>query len=63
MAAVTHISFLLFFVFFAVTVGAHVAEFDDYWKSRAEEARNTSIDAYNPDPYEVNNNLNMKVEE
>ncbi|GMY26063.1 putative pectate lyase p59 [Fagus crenata] len=55
---------LLFFVSFAViipTLHAHIAEFDDYWKLRAEQARKDALEAYNPQPEEITSNFNYHV--
>lgn len=57
------------FVFlFMLTCGvimahSHIAEFDDYWKSRAEEARKDALQAYSPHPHEVTDQLNYDVQE
>ncbi|EXB63820.1 putative pectate lyase 7 [Morus notabilis] len=42
---------------------SHIAEFDDYWKSRAEEARKDALQAYSPHPHEVTDQLNYDVQE
>jgi pectate lyase len=55
---------LLFFLSFAViipTLHAHIAEFDDYWKLRAEQARKDALEAYHPQPEEITNNFNSHV--
>ena len=54
----------LFLAFFAAATSvalAHIADFDDTWKARAEEARAAALAAYNPDPEAVANSLNAKV--
>jgi len=54
----------LFVVVIAVIVGgleANIGEFDEYWKHRAEVAREAAYNSYNPDPYNVTNQLNYQV--
>ena len=48
-----------------VLVQANVAEpeYDDYWKSRAEQAQKYAIQAYTHNPEEVTDQLNTNVEE
>jgi len=41
---------------------AHIAEFDEYWKSRAEQAQKNAFEAYTANPEEVTNQLNNDVE-
>jgi len=55
--------FLFFLASAALMAHAHIAEFDDYWKSRAEQAQKDALQAYNPHPEEVTNQLNYDVEE
>lgn len=67
MAAVKSSSLLLlFFVLFAViapTIRANIAEYDDYWKEREEEAKKAALEAFHPTPQEVNDHFNLHVEE
>lgn len=54
--------FVFFILAFAVYVNAHIAEFDDYWKSRADEAQKVALDAFNPHPEEVTEQLTDDVD-
>nr|CAN69905.1 hypothetical protein VITISV_001007 [Vitis vinifera] len=67
MAAVKSSSLLLlFFVLFAViapTIRANIAEYDDYWKEREEEAKKAALEAFHPTPQEVNDHFNLHVED
>lgn len=58
-----HTNFFFFFVLvFAVyAANANIAEFDDYWKSRADEAQKNALEAFNPHPEEVTQQLNDDV--
>lgn len=42
-------------------VRAHIAEFDEYWQRRAEEAKAIAQAAYVPNPHEVINDVNLIV--
>ncbi|OWM75976.1 probable pectate lyase P59 [Punica granatum] len=57
------LSFLLFVTFAVIVPGfsAHIAEFDEYWQKRAEQAENATLEAYHPNPSEVTNHLNQHV--
>lgn len=55
--------FFFFLTCAAFMVSAHIAEFDDYWKARAEQAQKNSLEAYNPNPHDVTDQLNYDVEE
>lgn len=46
-----------------VLVQAHIGEYDSYWRTRADQAKKFSLQAYTPDPDEVTNQLNTNVEE
>lgn len=62
MVSQVHTNFFVFLVLaFAVYVNAHIAEFDDYWKSRADEAQKIAHDAFNPHPEEVTEQINDDV--
>lgn len=50
--------FLAFSVFY---VNAHIAEFDEYWKHKADQAQKNSLDAYDPHPELVTEQLNDDV--
>jgi pectate lyase len=55
---------LLFVVTFFVivpTLRAHIADFDEVWQKRAEEAKKAAMDAYNPNPEKVAENFNKRV--
>ncbi|KAI0487891.1 hypothetical protein KFK09_027714 [Dendrobium nobile] len=59
----SRLSFLLFFslfLFFDV-VRPDIGEFDEYWKKRAEAARDEAHAAYNPDPIAATNDFNKAV--
>ncbi|KAI8541612.1 hypothetical protein RHMOL_Rhmol08G0075600 [Rhododendron molle] len=55
--------FALFFTFAALlpTLMANIADFDEVWQKRAEEAREAALKAYIPDPSEVTDTLNREV--
>ncbi|XP_022751910.1 pectate lyase-like [Durio zibethinus] len=55
---------LVFFFSFAALIPslwANIAEFDDVWKPRAEEAWKNTLAAYEPNPENVTSNLNYNV--
>lgn len=55
---------VLLFTSFALIVSglrAHIADFDEYWQSRAMEAEKATREAYHPNPEEVTNHLNIHV--
>lgn len=56
-------SSLMLFVFVALvfTIEAHVAEFDEVWQKRSEEAKRAALHAYEPNPEKVASHLNEKV--
>lgn len=43
------------------TVGANIAEFDEYWKEREKQAKSSAIAAFQPNPEDVSNEFNNKV--
>ncbi|XP_021664948.1 probable pectate lyase 19 [Hevea brasiliensis] len=51
----------LFFAALTVIVHANIAELDEYWKQRADEAKENTLQAYRPDPFNVTNQLNYQV--
>ncbi|GFZ03635.1 pectin lyase-like superfamily protein [Actinidia rufa] len=53
--------FLVFVVLTVLTVTAHIADFDEVWQSRAEEAKTAARQAYHPDPEKVINHFNKHV--
>ncbi|CAA7397239.1 unnamed protein product [Spirodela intermedia] len=61
------LAFFFFFVFFVLVAAtpayAHIADWDDSWKARADEARAAALAAYNPDPEAVAAHANEKVHE
>ncbi|KAI0487889.1 hypothetical protein KFK09_027712 [Dendrobium nobile] len=60
----SRLSFLLFFFFlflFFDVVRPDIGEFDEYWKKRAEAARDEAHAAYNPDPIAATNDFNKAV--
>jgi pectate lyase len=63
--AATRLSLILF-VSFAVIVPslrAHIAEFDNFWQQKSEEAKKDAFKAYQPNPEEVTEQLNSHVYE
>lgn len=67
MASLNRSFFLFsFFVSFAVlvpTLHANIAEFDGYWKQRANQAQKAAQEAYQPEPFNVTNQFNSHVNE
>lgn len=59
----TKLALLVVCAFVAIlpTLGAHIADFDEDWKKRAEEARKATLEAYHPNPYNVTDHLNHEV--
>ena len=55
----------LVFVFSLITLiptlWANIAEFDEFWKQREEEAWRKTLAAYEPSPENVTSNLNYNV--
>ena len=51
---------LVFFIMVSSTM-ANIAEFDEVWQKRAEEAKNATLEAYQPNPDEVLDNLNHQI--
>lgn len=54
------------FAFLAVMVPvlrANIADFDEVWQKRAEEAKKAAMDAYEPDPDKVAEDFNQRVHE
>jgi pectate lyase len=43
------------------TLKAGIANFDEYWKKRAEEAKEASREAYEPNPEKVTKHFNDEV--
>lgn len=55
---------LLFLATLAITVPslrANIAEFDEYYQKRSEEARRAVHAAYEPDPFNVTADLNLHI--
>lgn len=50
---------LLYFV--AAYTDANVDDHDEYWLTRANEAKKVAQDAYNPNPESVTEHLNVAV--
>lgn len=50
-----------FVAIFATTLKAHIADFDELWQKRAEEARKNALEAYQPDPENVTDHFNVEV--
>lgn len=55
--------FLLSFVALIPCLSANIAEADEVWRRRAEEAMQTTEQYYDPNPAAVANHLNLKVQE
>ncbi|XP_034923426.1 probable pectate lyase P59 [Populus alba] len=58
--------FLFFSLFvslaaFVPTLQGHIGEFDEYWKKKADEAREAAEEAFYPDPMNVTNQFNFQV--
>ncbi|WOK97020.1 pectate lyase-like [Canna indica] len=51
----------LIFLASAAFSGAHIAEYDEYWKTKAELARMHAQKAYNPNPESVTRHFNQAV--
>lgn len=51
----------LLFLASAAFSAAHIADFDDYWKKKAELAVDKNQASYNPDPESVANTFNADV--
>lgn len=45
------------------TLRANIADFDQVWQKRAEDAKKASLEAYNPHPERVAQNFNKEVHE
>lgn len=43
------------------TLKANIADFDEVWQKRAQEAKKAAIEAYQPHPEEVTSNFNQQV--
>ncbi|XP_058085566.1 pectate lyase-like [Magnolia sinica] len=55
-------NFLFFFFFFSFlavvpSLRANIGEFDDFWQKRAQESRAATINAFNPNPQEISDDL------
>lgn len=53
--------FFLIFLSFALAIHANIAEFDDFLKHRADQAKALAAQSYTPHPEEVANSLNKQV--
>ena len=53
--------FLVFVVLRVSTATAHIADFDEVWQKRAEEAKTAARQAYHRDPEKVINHFNKHV--
>ncbi|CAI0386726.1 unnamed protein product [Linum tenue] len=40
---------------------SHIADFDEYWQQKAEEAHQVSLETYHPEPYNVTEHFNAVV--
>ncbi|XP_042415116.1 pectate lyase-like [Zingiber officinale] len=54
-------SSLLFLTFFVTFAAAHIGQFDEYWKKKAELAEVKNRASYNPDPDSVTSHFNAEV--
>ncbi|PKA53813.1 Pectate lyase [Apostasia shenzhenica] len=48
-------------VVFAAAARAHIGDFDEHWRQRADAARAKAQESYNPDPLAVTTELNLAV--
>ncbi|GAA0161577.1 hypothetical protein LIER_39259 [Lithospermum erythrorhizon] len=58
--------FMIILISFGViipTLMAHVAEYDEYWRRRAQESLNNTLKAYHPEPENITASMNMAVHE
>ncbi len=53
---------LCFFVAIFPITRAHIADFDEEWQKRAEEARKVALEAYQPNPEDVIDHFNNQVQ-
>lgn len=58
-----NVVFFLIFLSFASAIHANIAEFDDFLKHRADQAKLIAAKSYNPHPEEIANILNKQVGE
>ncbi|WCJ20419.1 Pectin lyase-like superfamily protein [Euphorbia peplus] len=54
-------SLLLLFTLLAVSHAVDIPDLDDYWKQKADQARTAAFNSYSPDPLNVTNSFNVKV--
>lgn len=59
--AIKHSLLCVFFLAFATLSGANIAEFDEHWVKREQEARRHALEAYHPEPQQVLDHLNHHV--
>lgn len=54
---------IMFFTFIGILPGlnSHIGEWDEVWQKRAEEARNRTIETYEPIPEHVVAHLNVNA--
>ena len=59
------LSFILFASFAVLIPGLqdNIAEYDEFWLQRAEEARKDALEAYHPNPEEITEQFNTHVNE
>lgn len=53
--------FCFVFAVLAPVLGANIAEVDEVWQRRAEEAKKNAVEAYHPNPEEVILEFNKHV--
>lgn len=53
--------FVFVFVVLVPVLGANIAEVDEVWRRRAEEAKKNAFEAYHPNPEQVIVELNEHV--
>lgn len=53
MARLLTLMFMFCIVGLIPTIRADMSELDEYWSQRADEAREFTLQAYHPDPYEI----------
>ncbi|KAF4376650.1 hypothetical protein CsatB_021650 [Cannabis sativa] len=53
--------FLISFLVLIPTLLAHIGGYDEEWQKRAEESKKAALEAYEPNPEQVTENLNYEV--
>lgn len=61
-ARLLNLVFFFSFVTLIPCLSANIADFDEVWRRRAEEALTATKEAYDPNPVEATSNFNMEVQ-